>query len=137
MTEQSNNPETETNNEAPNEAPNVEKTKRTFSEELEVAGSQLVDRIQDIVKQGNVRKIIIRSADDRVLLETSLTVGAVAGGALAIIGGLPMAVLAAIAAAVARVKVEIVRELGDDEVLEVKKKVDIEVEDEDNSDTQA
>lgn len=136
MTEQSNNPETETNNETNNEAPNVEKTKRTFSEELEVAGSQLVDRIQDIVKQGNVRKIIIRSADDRVLLETSLTVGAVAGGALAIIGGLPMAVLAAIAAAVARVKVEIVRELGDDEVLEVKKKVDIEVEDEDNN-TQA
>lgn len=113
-----------------NQEPNVSKGKQTFTEEVEVVGNQLVDRVQDIIQQGNVRRLIIRSADDRVLLETSLTVGVAAGGALAIVGGLPLAVLAAIAGAVARVKIEIVREIGDDEVLEVKKKVDIEVEDE-------
>jgi hypothetical protein len=105
--------------------------KKTVSEEIEVAGNQLVERIQEIIRQGNVRRLIIRSADDRVILETSLTVGAVAGGALAIVGGLPLAIIAAIAAAVARVKVEIVREVEDGDVLEDRKrKVEIASEDE-------
>jgi hypothetical protein len=108
-----------------------EQDKKTVSEEIEVAGNQLVDRIQEIIRQGNVRRLIIRSADDRVILETSLTVGAVAGGALAIVGGLPLAIIAAIAAAVARVKVEIVREVEDGDVLEERKrKVEIASEDE-------
>lgn len=104
-----------------------EQGKKTFTEELEVAGSQLIDRIQDIIKEGNVRRIIIRSADDRVILETSLTVGVAAGGVLMLTpAGLPLAVLAVIAAAVARVKIEIVREVTDDSaVVEGKKKVDI------------
>jgi hypothetical protein len=108
-----------------------ENEKKTFSEEIEVAGSQLVERIQEIIRQGNVRRLIIRSADDRILLETSLTVGVAAGGALAFVGGLPLAIIAAIAAAVARVKVEIVREIEDGDVLEDKKrKVEIAVDDE-------
>ena len=113
---------------------NVEdKGKRTFSEELEVGGRDLVDKVQEIIKQGNVRKVVIKSADDRVLLETSLTVSAVAGGALALTGALvPVAVLGVIAAAVSKVKIEIIREVtDDDEVIEVnpKKKVEIQVED--------
>lgn len=113
------------------EQPQVEKTKRTVSEELEVAGNQLVDRIQDLIKEGNVRRLIIRSADDRVLLETSLTVGVGVGGALAVIGGVPLAVIATIAAAISRVKVEIVREVQEGDVLEDKRKrVEINVDEE-------
>ncbi|MCB9456393.1 MAG: DUF4342 domain-containing protein [Anaerolineaceae bacterium] len=83
--------------------------KKTISEELEVAGNQLVDRVQEMVKQGNVRRIIIKNPDDGILLEMSLTVGAVAGGVLAL--GAPwLAALGAIAALIARVKIEIVRE---------------------------
>lgn len=106
--------------------------KRTWTEELEVAGSQVVDRIQDIVRQGNVRRIIIKTADDRVLLNTTLTVGTLAGGALALIGGLPLAVISVIAAAVARVKIEIVRELADGEVLPDDGKRKIEISDDEN-----
>jgi hypothetical protein len=114
-----------------NQTPNNDE-KNTFSEEIEVAGNQLVDRVQDIVRQGNIRRLIIRSADDRVLLETTLTVGVAAGGALAIVGGLPLAVLATIAAAVSRVKIEIIREVADGDVLEdsSKSKVEIDVNDE-------
>lgn len=108
-----------------------EDKKRTMTEEVEVAGSQLVERIQEIVRQGNVRRLVIRSADDRVLLETSLTVGAVAGGAIALMpGGVPLAVLAVIAAAVARVRIEIIREVEDGDIVEDrsdKKKVEIAV----------
>jgi len=96
------------------ENPPEEQKKKTITEELEVAGNQLVDRVQDIIRQGNVRRLIIRNADDKVLFETSLTLGVGLGGALALVGGLPLAVIATIAAAVSRVKVEIVREVDDD-----------------------
>jgi hypothetical protein len=112
----------------------VENAKRTITEELEVAGGQVVERVQDLVKQGNVRRIIIRTADDKVLLETSLTIGAVAGGLLALTPlGLPLAVLGAIAAVASKVKIEIIREVSDEtetivETKTTKKKIDIEKE---------
>lgn len=83
--------------------------KRTITEELEVAGNQVVQRVQELVAEGNVRRLIIRSTDDNVLLEVPLTVGAVAGGAL-VLAAPWLAALGAFAALVARVKIEIVRE---------------------------
>ena len=35
----------------------VEDKAQTFSEQLEVTGNQLVDKVQELVKQGNVRKL--------------------------------------------------------------------------------
>jgi predicted regulator of Ras-like GTPase activity (Roadblock/LC7/MglB family) len=105
---------------------NPETGKRTITEEMELAGNQVVERVQDMIKEGNVRRVVIKTSDDKVLLDTTLTVGALAGGALALIYW-PFAAIAAIAAAVARVKVEIVREIGDDDVLEVEKKSRIEI----------
>ncbi len=87
--------------------------KRTFSEEIEVAGNQVVERVQELVKEGNVRRLIIRNPDDKILLEMPLTVGAVAGGVIAL--ATPwLAALGAFAALVARVKIEIIREIDDD-----------------------
>lgn len=82
---------------------------KTFSEQLEVAGKELVEKVQDLVQEGNVRSIIIKSADDRELINMSLTVGAVAGGVVALAAPW-LAALGAIAALVARIKIEIVRE---------------------------
>lgn len=104
--------------------------KKTMTEEIEVAGNQLVEKVQEIVHQGNIRRLVIRTADDKVLLETSLTVGAVGGAVALMIGQLPLAILAVIAAAVSRVKIEIVREVEEGDVVESKKKVEIAVEDE-------
>lgn len=106
--------------------PNGEETK-TVAEEIEVVGGQLVERVQAIIKQGNARRIIIRTGGGRVLLDTPLTVGAGLGGAFALIGGLPIAAVAAIAAAFARVRVEIVREVEEGDVVEVKDKTKVEV----------
>jgi len=86
--------------------------KRTITEEIEVAGNQVVERVQELVKEGNVRRLIIRSSDDKVLLEMPLTVGAVGVGAIALAAPW-LAALGAFAALVARVKIEIVRELGE------------------------
>ncbi len=107
----------------------------TVTEELEMAGNQVVDRLKDIVKQGNIRRIIVKTQDGRELLNTTVTMGAVAGGALAMLGGAPLALLGVAAAALARVKVEIVRELQEGDVLPDNGKTKIEITDEEEGDT--
>lgn len=81
---------------------------RTWIEEVEVAGSQLVDRVKELVKEGNVRRLIIRNQAGETLLEIPLTAGVVVGGALTVFYPL-LAALGALAALVARIKIEIVR----------------------------
>jgi hypothetical protein len=111
-----------------------EKQKRTVSEEIEVASGQLVDTVKNLVRQGNIRRLIIRNADGKVLLDTPLTVAGVAGGALFLTGlAIPLAIVGSIAAVVTRVRIEIIREVEDGDVVEVsdkKKRVDIKVDEE-------
>ena len=84
------------------------KNERTWIEEIEVAGGQLVDRIKELIAEGNVRRLIIRSAEDKVLLEIPLTAGAVVGGVVTLIAPL-LAALGALAALIVKVKVQVVR----------------------------
>jgi hypothetical protein len=87
---------------------------RTWIEEIEMAGSQLVERVKELIDEGNVRRVIIRTSDDRLLLEVPLTAGAVVGGVLTVFAPV-LAALGALAALLARVKVQIVRTEGDGE----------------------
>jgi uncharacterized protein DUF4342 len=88
------------------------KEKKTLTEELEVAGNQAVERVKELVAEGNVRRLIIKNTDDDILIEMPLTVGAVAGGAI-VLAAPWLAALGAFAALVARVKIEIVREISE------------------------
>ena len=99
-------------------------SKHTFSEELEVAGNQLVERVKELIEQGNVRRLIIRNQEGRTLLEIPLTIGAVAGGAILMAFGPVLAALAVIGALVARLKIEIVREEPDAIVQDAKNKIE-------------
>ena len=87
---------------------------KTFTEEIEVAGHQLVDEINRLIAEGNVRKLQIRSKQGDVVLNIPLTAGAVAGGVV-VIAAPWLAVIGAIAGVVANVKLEIVREEKPDE----------------------
>jgi len=91
--------------------------KKTFTEEIEIAGNQLVERVKDLVEEGNVRQLRIKSADDQVYLELPLTIGVIAGGAVALAAPW-LAVLGAFAAIVVKAKIEVVREIEADEVEE-------------------
>ena len=84
------------------------KTERTWTEEIEVAGAELVDRIKELIKAGNVRRVILRTPDNRLLLEIPLTAGAVAGGVVVLVAPV-LAALGAMAALLAKVKVQVVR----------------------------
>ena len=88
---------------------------RTWTEEIVVTGSDLVERVKKLVEQGNVRRLIIKKPDGDVLLEVPLTAGAVVGGTLVLIMPV-LAALGALAALLAEVRVVIVRseESGDE-----------------------
>ena len=86
----------------------------TWTEQIEIAGSELVDRTKELIEEGNVRRLIIRNPDDEKLLEVPLTTGVVVGGAFTVLAPV-LAALGAMAALLARVKVEIVRTEQEDE----------------------
>ncbi|MBX3579562.1 MAG: DUF4342 domain-containing protein [Rhizobiaceae bacterium] len=86
---------------------------RTMTEEIEIAGAQLVEQIKHIISEGNVRQIRIRDADGDVFLETPLTFGALAGGAV-ILAAPWLAMLGVLAALVTKVRVEVVRDVKPD-----------------------
>jgi hypothetical protein len=50
-------------------------------EEFRVSGEELVKKIKELIKQGNVRRIIIKNEEDKTLVEFPLTLGVV-GAAL-------------------------------------------------------
>ncbi len=86
---------------------------RTFSEQLEVAGKELVGKVQELIKEGNVRKVIIRGEDGHEIMQFTLTAGAAVGGVFMLAAPVAAPILAAVGAAaafLAKVKIEIVRE---------------------------
>jgi hypothetical protein len=85
---------------------------KTFTEEIEVAGHQLVDEINRLIAEGNVRKLQLRSRQGDLFLSIPLTAGAVAGGVV-VIAAPWLAVIGAIAGVAASVKIEIAREPAD------------------------
>jgi hypothetical protein len=76
--------------------------------EIKVAGSQLVDRVRDLIEEGNVRRIVIRRGD-KTLLEIPLTVG-VGAGAAAVLVSPVLAALGAFAALVSEITIVVERE---------------------------
>ena len=91
----------------------TEQDEHTFTEQIEIAASDLVDRTKELIEEGNVRRLIIRNQDDEVLLEVPLTAGVVVGGAVTIVAPV-LAALGALAALLTYVKIEVVRERKDE-----------------------
>ncbi len=88
---------------------------RTFTEEIELAGTQLIERIKELVAEGNVRTIRLKTASgNEPFLELPMTGGVVGGGVL-LLAAPWLAAIGALAAVVAKVKVEVVREVEVDE----------------------
>lgn len=86
-----------------------ESTTKTFCEEIRVFAHELVDKIKELVQEGNVRRIIIKDTHGNTFVEIPVTVAAV-GLVLAPV----LAAVGAIAAMAARftVVVEKVQRVG-------------------------
>lgn len=83
--------------------------KRTWSEEIEVAGDQLVASVKRWAAEGRVRRVKITEPDGDLILDVPLTIGAIAGGAVVLAAPM-LAVVGTLAALATRVRVEVIRE---------------------------
>ena len=87
---------------------------KSWIEEIELAGEQLVEKIKELAQESQVRRVRILEPDGDIAVDIPLTVGAIAGGALVLAAPI-LAVVGAIAAFATKVKIEIVREDDEDE----------------------
>ena len=66
-------------------------TDETRTEEFTINGDELIAKIKELIRQGNIRRIILKNKDGSVLMEFPLTlgvVGAVLAPTLAAIGAI-------------------------------------------------
>lgn len=63
-------------------------------EELKINGEDLVAKVKELIHEGNIRRIIIKNEEGRILIEVPLTVGVVGG----VIGAALFPVIAAVGA---------------------------------------
>ncbi|HEY8462543.1 MAG TPA: DUF4342 domain-containing protein [Bacillota bacterium] len=81
----------------------LEQEERNRKEEILVRGNELVDKIKEVVRKGNVTRIRVKQ-DDKVLIEIPVTAGVV-GALLAP----QLAIIGAVAALISRCTVEVER----------------------------
>ena len=80
----------------------------TRTEEFRVDGDRVVSKIKELVNEGNVRRIILKSEDGRTLVEVPLTIGVGVVGMSVLVAPV-LAALGAIAALVAKVSIIVER----------------------------
>jgi hypothetical protein len=51
--------------------------KKTRKEEFKLNGSEIIDKIKELIHEGNIRRIILKTEDGKVLMEIPLTLGLV------------------------------------------------------------
>jgi hypothetical protein len=76
------------------------KTGKTRTEEFKIAGNEIIEKIKELIHEGNIRRIILKNEEGKVFMEIPLTVGVV-GAALAPI----LAAIGAIAALVSKLTI--------------------------------
>jgi len=92
----------------------VKEQAKVTMQEIKVKSSELVEKVKELIEEGNTRRIIIKK-DDQVYLEVPLTWGV--GGAIAALWLSPvLAAIGALAALVSDVTIVIEREAPYEEV---------------------
>jgi hypothetical protein len=70
---------------------------RTRTEEFKIEGGKVLDKIKELIHQGNIRRIILKNEEGRTLIEIPLTLGLVGAALLPV-----FAAVGALAALVTR-----------------------------------
>lgn len=82
---------------------------KTWYEEFTVSGGQALDKVKEVIAEGNVRRVFIKNSDGKVLLEVPLTAGVAVTAVTAMIAPALVAI-GAVAAFVAQVTIGVERE---------------------------
>jgi hypothetical protein len=89
-----------------------ERDPRTLTEEIEVRGGELVDKVKALIAEGNVRRLVIRRGSGEALVEIPLTAGVGIAGLMTLMAPV-LTALAAMAALIADFRVQIERDPGE------------------------
>lgn len=81
---------------------------RIRTEEFRMDGDQVVGKIKELVNEGNVRRIILRTEDGKDLIEVPLTIGVGVVGVSLLVAPV-LAAIGAIAAVVTRMSIVVER----------------------------
>lgn len=86
----------------------AEEVHATWVEEEEVDGNSLTERVRELIQDEYVRRLVIRNADDEMLVDVPLSMGMIAGGFMSFLvpGLIP---LGAAAVFFQRIKIQVVR----------------------------
>jgi hypothetical protein len=76
---------------------------KSYTEELQVMGEQLLAKVRELLHEGNVRRIIIKQ-DGRTIVEFPLTVGVVG-----VVAAPVLVAIGAISALIAQCSIEVIR----------------------------
>lgn len=68
---------------------------RTRTEEFKLDGGMVLDKIKELIRQGNIRRIILKNEEGKTLIEIPLTVGVVGVALLSVLAA--VGALAAVA----------------------------------------
>jgi hypothetical protein len=77
---------------------------KEIKEEFRIKSEEVVEKIKELIHEGNVRRVIIKDEEGKTLLEIPVTLG--------VIGALIapwLAAIGAVAAMVAQLKIEVIR----------------------------
>lgn len=75
MQEQNTNHNSEQNTQA--QGAHDEQKERVVTEEFKVSGEAVVSKVKELVREGNIRRIIIKNEEGRTLIEIPLTIGVI------------------------------------------------------------
>lgn len=75
-----------------------------FKEEFKVKGKELLNKIKELIHEGNIRRIVIKNEEGKTIMEIPLSVGVVGAVVAPII-----AAVGAVAAFAADYKIEVYR----------------------------
>lgn len=85
------------------------KKPETVFETIEVAGTQVLEEVKRLIKEGNVRRLHIKAKDSDFHMEMPVTVGLLVGGAVALAAPW-LAILGVVGGLIAKVTIEVERE---------------------------
>lgn len=77
-----------------------EQKRDVHTEEFRVSGGEVVDKIKELIHEGNIRRIILKNEEGRILIEVPLTLGVVGAALMPV-----LAAIGAIAALAARMTI--------------------------------
>lgn len=70
------------------------------SEEFKLSGAEVIDKIKELIHEGNIRRIILKNDEEKTLIEIPLTLGLVGAALMPV-----LAAVGAIAALVAKLTI--------------------------------